>query len=229
MRGITLTEILVLIILSIIVVMLFTPKIVRSRKKPQQTEAVSNARQIGLALFEFQTEYGRFPDDRTAIDVQKTTGGALITGHRSNDRFRQLVRAGIAQAEPMFYAKTAYTQKPDGVMGTDAKTLAAGEVGFGILMNHNNGLEAKGNPSRPIVAAPFTLAMDGTFDPTMYDGKAVFLKMDNSVTSLPILKASGHVKISGKNITETGPDTVWEPHPGDPPVVPTWAFPIPKP
>jgi hypothetical protein len=34
-----------------------------------QMEAVSNARQIGLALYEFETEYGRYPDGTTAAKI----------------------------------------------------------------------------------------------------------------------------------------------------------------
>ena len=82
------------------------------------------------------------------------------------------------------------------------------------------GLSAAGNPSRPIIAAPFKVALDGTFDSDFYDGKAVILKLDNSVTSLPIVKTTGNVKINGKNMLETGADTVW----GVTTVVPQWSL-----
>ncbi|MBJ7285689.1 MAG: hypothetical protein JHD00_11350, partial [Akkermansiaceae bacterium] len=54
--------------------------------------------------------------------------------------------------------------------------------------------------------------------------KAVVLRLDNSVSSLPIVSATGNVKINGKNMTETGSDTVW----GTSTVVPTWSYPNPK-
>ena len=223
-RGFTLVELLVVIVIIAALAGLTAPMVIRQRKKADQTEAVNNARQIGLALFEFETEYGTFPDDSTATAVKDATDTALVSGANSNDRFRQLIRAGIAQSETMFYAKTAFTKKPDGILDTDTKALEAGECGFGILMDTAKGLSAAGNPSRPIVAAPFKVAMDGTFDSDFYDGKAVILKLDNSVTSLPIVKTSGNVKINGKTMTETGADTVW----GVATVVPTWAFPTPK-
>lgn len=223
-RGFTLVELLVVIVIIAALAGLTAPMVIRQRKKADQTEAVNNARQIGMALFEFESEYGSFPDDATATAVKDATDTALVSGSLSNDRFRQLIRAGIAQSEAMFYAKTAFTQKPDGILDTDTKALSKGEVGFGILMNNTAGLSAAGNPSRPIIAAPLKVAMDGTFDSDFYDGKAVILKLDNSVTSLAIVKASGNVKMNGKNMLDTGSDTVW----GVTDVVPKWAYPQPK-
>ncbi len=223
-RGFTLVELLVVIVIIAALAGLTAPMVIRQRKKADQTEAVNNARQTGMGLNEFDTEYGTFPDDTTAAAVKEATDTALVSGTTSNDRFRQLVRAGIAQSETMFYAKTAYTKKPDGILNTDTQALAAGEVGFGILMDGIKGLSSSGNPSRPIIAAPFKLAMDGTFDSDYYDAKAVVLRLDNSVTSLPIVSTSSNVKINGKNMTETGADTVW----GTGTVVPTWAYPNPK-
>jgi hypothetical protein len=223
-RGFTLVELLVVIVIIAALAGLTAPMVIRQRKKADQTEAVNNARQIGMALMEFENEYSTFPDDTTATAVKDATDTALVSGTKSNDRFRQLIRAGIAQSESMFYAKAAYTKKPDGLLNTDIQALAAGEVGYGILMDGVKGLSAAGNPSRPIVAAPFKLAMDGTFDSDFYDSKAVILRLDNSVTSLPIVSTTGNVKINGKTMTETGTETVW----GPTTVVPTWSYPNPK-
>ena len=70
------------------------PVIIRQRQKADQTEAVSNARSFGFAMFEFQTEYGKYPDDETAAMVASATGTTQVTGTSSNARFRQLIRAG---------------------------------------------------------------------------------------------------------------------------------------
>jgi prepilin-type N-terminal cleavage/methylation domain-containing protein len=209
-RGFTLVELLVVIVIIAALAGLTAPMVIRQRKKADQTEAVNNARQIGLALFEFETEYSKFPDAETATAVAAATETTASSGLTANDRFRQLIRSGIAQSEAMFYAKTAFTKKPDGIFNDDTKALEPGEVGFGIVTNSDGkGLSAAGNPSRPIVAAPFTLALDGKFDGDFYDGKAVILKLDNSVTSLNIVKSSGRVLINGKEMLTTGPDTVW--------------------
>ncbi len=115
-----------------------------------QSEAVNNARQIGLALFDFETEFGKFPDSTTVAAVRKFTGTTVPMGaSSSNDCFRQLVGAGIAMSEPMFYARIKDARKPDGVMD-DIHLLSKGEVGFSYLA----GLSSEGIPSRPIVVTP---------------------------------------------------------------------------
>jgi prepilin-type N-terminal cleavage/methylation domain-containing protein len=209
-RGFTLVELLVVIVIIAALAGLTAPMVIRQRKKADQTEAVNNARQIGLALFEFETEYGSFPDDATGTAVASATDTTKVAGNTANDRFRQLIRSGIAQSEAMFYAKTSFSKKPDGVYNTDTTALEGGEVGFGMIVRSDEtGLSAAGNPSRPVVVAPFTDALAGQFDSDYYDGKAVVLKLDNSVTSLNIVKSSGKVLISGKDLLATGPDTVW--------------------
>ncbi|HEX7262000.1 MAG TPA: hypothetical protein VF258_09310, partial [Luteolibacter sp.] len=200
------------------------PMVIRQRKKADQTEAVSNARQIGMALFEFETEYGSFPDASTATAVAAATETTAVSGDKANDRFRQLIRAGITENEAMFYAKTGFTKKPDGIYNTDTTALAAGEVGFGMLVKADGtGLSAAGNTGRPILGAPLKTAMDGTFDPDFYDSKAVILKLDNSVSSFSITKSTGNVLINGKAVLATGDDTVWGTT-----VTPAWSYPVPK-
>ena len=223
-RGFTLVELLVVIVIIAALAGLTAPMVIRQRKKADQTEAVSNARQIGLALFEFETEYGSFPDDDTAKAVADNTETTASSGADANSKFRQLIRANIAQSETMFYSKASYTKKPDNDMNTDAKALEAGEVGFGLMMKADGkGLSAAGNPSRPICATPFTSTLSGEFDFDMYDGKAVILKLDNSVASINIIKSSGAARLNGKALTADGDDTVWG---ASNPV--TWAYPKSK-
>ncbi|MEO7098588.1 MAG: hypothetical protein ABI162_04445, partial [Luteolibacter sp.] len=157
-----------------------------------QTESVNNARQIGLALFEFDTEYGKFPEASTAAEVKHRTGSALtLGGNSSNDLFAQLFAAGICQSEAMFYAKAKLIKKPDGIWTSDARVLAHAECGFAYIA----GLDSKGNPSTPIVFGP-VIPGTRTLDASSNDGKVVVLKMDNSVSSFPI-NSAGKVIIGG--------------------------------
>lgn len=47
-----------------------------------QTSAVSNLRQIGMILFKVESEYGRFPNHVTAVEVKRKTGTNLTLSDR---------------------------------------------------------------------------------------------------------------------------------------------------
>jgi prepilin-type N-terminal cleavage/methylation domain-containing protein len=210
--GFTLVELLVVIVIIAALAGLTAPMVIRQRKKADQTEAVSNARNIGLALFEFETAYGSFPDTTTADQVKTNTETQLTLGTaNANDFFRQLIAAEICQSEAMFYAKTAFTKKPDDVYNTSEKALAKGEVGFGYIMNGTAAFSTAGNPARPIVVAPLAFPFQtGQFDLDYYDAKAVVLRIDNSVQSLQILRTSKLAQLGGgNNLLQTGESTVW--------------------
>lgn len=210
-RGFTLVELLVVIVIIASLAGLTAPMVIRQRKKADQTEATSNARQIGLAMFEFEVEYGSFPDASTATMITEAELGQNLTlgTTSSNDYFRQLFAAEITQSEQMFFAKTSYTRKPDGNI-TGAECLKAGEVGFAYIMNGNSGLSTAGNPARPYVAAPILQSGTDTFDPDPFDSRAVVLRIDNSVSALQIRRQDNLVTLAGsKRLLDTGNDTVW--------------------
>ena len=178
-------------------------------KKANQTQAVNNARQIGLALYGFQEDYGKFPDATTIATVRQKTATDLNLGTKSaNDFFRQLLATDIVASEEMFYAKIAGTHRPDNIF-TKAEALKKGECAFSYFL----GATRTDNPQRPILATPMIPGTD-RFDPKRFDGKAVILKLDNSVTSVPISK-SGRVLIGGLSLMDPA-NPIWD---GKPPVV----------
>lgn len=172
------------------------PIVIRSHRNSPHTDAVNNARQIGLALFEFDAEYGKLPDASTISAVRKKTGTLMPLGTKTaNDYLRQLIAAGIIDNEATFHAAIAGSKKPDNrIAGTHA--LEQGECGFSYL----SGLSFSGNPARPILVTPLIPGTD-RFDPTRFDGKAVILKLDNSVSSMSIGN-DGHVMIFGQNLLD---------------------------
>ena len=97
------------------------------------------------------------------------------------------------------------------MFNTAQNALAAGEVGFGYIMNGDLGFSTAGNPARPIVVAPLAFPFStGQFDIDLYDSKAVVLRIDNSVQSIPILRTSKLAQLGGgKNLLQVGDDTVW--------------------
>jgi hypothetical protein len=165
----------------------------RSGHRHNWVEAQGNLRLVGMSLFVFEEEYGRFPDATTIPAVQAATGTTLALGtSSSNDLFRQLL-ATVDKSEKMFWAKTPTTpKKPDNVLGADA--LVRGECAFTYIA----GLTSTGDPKTPVA---MTSVIPGTwkFDPKPFDGKAVVLFVDSSATALPIDK-NGEVILNGMNL-----------------------------
>jgi prepilin-type N-terminal cleavage/methylation domain-containing protein len=211
LRGFTLVELLVVIVIIAALAGLSAPMILRQRKAADRTQAINNAKQIGLALLEFDQEFGGFPDNDTAADVEDSTGTDLsLGGSKANDYFRQLIAFGI-QSEDIFYAKAAYTKKPDKVISA-SKALEAGEVGFGyIMLDATTGQNTSGNPGRSVIAAPLLdAAEDWTFDGDPYGDKAVLLRLDNSVEAPLIRQKDNKVSVgNGKTLQDNGDESVW--------------------
>ncbi|MFM2198173.1 MAG: hypothetical protein RLZZ505_1605 [Verrucomicrobiota bacterium] len=178
-----------------ILFILTAPTTIRARKKADQKEAISNARQIGLALREFDTDYGAFPSAATQVQVSQNFPESIIKGEttHSNGFFKQLFEAGLTQSESMFYAKVVGARKPDGHISTNDKALEKGEVGFAYI----SGLSSEDDPNTPIVLAPI-IPLTTKFDPEGFDGegKAVVLHIDGSVRTYKIEK-DGHIYDKG--------------------------------
>ncbi|MFK7850431.1 MAG: hypothetical protein AB8D78_05575, partial [Akkermansiaceae bacterium] len=170
-----------------------TNMILSQRAKADTTEACSNARSFGLALFEFETEYGSFPNDATAKAIKQFPSTPHnLSGSSSNAAFRQLIAAGVTQSEH-FYARIPGTTKPDFNI-TPGEALKKGEIGFSYI----SGLSSKDDPATPIVLTPL-IPGTTTFDPKPFRGFAVILHIDNSVRTYDIAN-DGHIYDKGINL-----------------------------
>ena len=174
--------------------LLVLPTIFKTKGPHYVSEPLSNIRQIGLLLFDFEEEYARFPDATTIPAVQAATGTSLALGSSSsNDLFRQLVAHFDLKREREFWANTSTTpNRPNDILGTNA--LAPGECAFTYI----SGLTSASDTQTPIVMAP---VIPGTwkFDPKPFDGNAVVLFLNSSTTAFPIDK-NGDVIINGLNL-----------------------------
>ena len=182
------------------------------RKAADRTSALNHIRSIGFALYEFDSEYARFPDASTASLVKAVSGTPLTLGHSSsNQLFRQLIATGLKSEKP-FYAAIAGSKKPDDLFHDDAHALAPGECGYAYIA----GLDGSMAPETPVIVSPL---IPGTtrFDPRPFDGKAVILRLDNSARAESI-DSSGRVMIGGMDIFDPrqpwwggkAPDIKWQ-------------------
>lgn len=161
-------------------------------KKATTTRALMNARQIGMALLEFESNFGAYPSAETAEKVKKEFLKDVATKPvTSNEYLYQLVAAKVIENPDIFT-----WEKPG-----DAKP---GEAAWGRLARcgyaYVTGMSTEGSPSRPLLIAP--MAKDGPgYDPKPFDGKVVVLMVDCSVRALPIEK-DGRVLIDGKDLLD---------------------------
>lgn len=208
---------IILIIVALLIALMAVPLLVRERRRGdgKSQNAVWNARSLGLALDQFATEFGSFPDELTALKIHAQIGTDWkLTGKSANDPLRQLIAAGILKSEADFYAKTAFSVKPDNRCENTDTAIGPGELGFGYLMNGTRALDRSGNPARGILCAPLAMEQGAVsskfFDPAPYGGKAVILRIDTSVQAVPIEKDSKLAMLGGgKSLLDTGLDTVW--------------------
>ena len=213
-RGFTLVELLVVIVIIAALAGLTAPMVIRQRKKADQTQAISNARQIGLAMLEFESDYGSFPGAATQTQLNVNFPAATVTGDTtgSNGYFRQLFQAGMTQSEEMFYAKVKKSKKPDGNIDTSATALATNEVGFSYIISGLEGLSSAGNPARIICATPSAPGSTTDFDIDPFDSKAVLLRIDNSVAAVTISAAAntstGKALVGGLDVLDSN-NPIW--------------------
>ncbi len=211
-RGFTLVELLVVIVIIAALAALTAPMVIRQRKKADQTEATSNARQIGLAFLEFDNDYGSLPGTASLALLNNAATIKGTAGADSNGYFKMLMQADLTQSEAIFYAKARGTVKPDGNVTTDGEALKAKEVGFGYIAIGTEGLSSAGNPARPVVITPLTPGAS-TLDPAPFDKNLVVLRMDNSVSSIKMVVAAGAtvgtVSIGGTDLF-TSANPVWD-------------------
>ncbi|MCE2961178.1 MAG: type II secretion system protein [Akkermansiaceae bacterium] len=193
-RGFTLVELLVVIVIIATLGAIATPVILRAKKQGNKAEAISNAKQIGLALFEFDSDYGSYPDGDTATEVEDAFPDAEIkapsSASDSNSYFLQLFQAGIVSDESIFKVKAEGIKTPDGDISSASEALASGENGFGYIMNGTEAYSSAGNASRIILVTPLVPGGD-TFDINPFNGDAVVFKINNSATTIKIRAASG--------------------------------------
>jgi len=204
-KGFTLVELLVVIAIIAALAALSTPVVLKQQKKAASTEAVNNAKQMFILLFEFDQDNGGYPGSSTT----NSTGAVSAS---SNGAFKEFLLASQIDSEEIFYAKTGWSTKPDGdigLAGSYTTALEANECGFNYALKGADESFGTTSPSGvPLISTP---AIDAGFTANEFNinafgGRAVILFNDGACKSLAISEGS----TAGQglvNITVGGVDT----------------------
>lgn len=191
-----------LVVLGFLAAVIY-PTLRKQQMAADRTKALSNIRQIGLSLFEFESEFGSFPNVETVPAVKAYSKTPLTLGSgSSNQLFRQLIAHGLKSEKP-FHAKIPGSRRPDDLFEDDAHALAPGECGYTYVM----GLNSRMDPGTPVV---FTPAIPNTLlcDPNVFSGRAVVLRVDNSATAMSVMD-DGRVNFGGGRAMLDGSQPWW--------------------
>ena len=97
--------------------------------------AIQNAKQIGYALYNFEDDFGSYPNDKTAKSILDSDADAFLSSAGgSNYYFSQLIAGGYVDQEAPFYANVEGVNVPDNMKNSADELLGAGEVGFAYVV-----------------------------------------------------------------------------------------------
>lgn len=112
--------------------------------------SVNHARQVGLALLEFQFEYGSFPTYKTAKRVREMRPDFSFRepSQYSDDYFNQMIAVGLVRNKELLYAKGVASKRPEHPLLPSP--IEAGTCGFAYLPSEKGADET--HPGRPELA-----------------------------------------------------------------------------
>lgn len=169
----------ILAFLGIVIFLFGTPCVFRAADRAAMAEAVGNGKQVKLALDSFAMDHnGAYPIDDLALKHKCPNDGS------TNALFRQLFANGNTRSERIFWAKGSAVctkRAPDDVTVTKgsfdpSETLKPGDCGWAYVRNQTN----VDNPSRPLLVDSPPAASGLTFDPDLWDGKVIVVRIDSS-------------------------------------------------
>lgn len=142
-RGFTLVELLVVITIMLALAGMAYPVVMGRIWDAEKVKITNNAKNIALALSDFDRSFNSYPDERTAERIEENPAylkveGMTLYGDSSNPYFRQLLATLKTDAEDLFYANItpamgARPIKPDKRIA-NGMGLVQGENAYGYVM-----------------------------------------------------------------------------------------------
>jgi prepilin-type N-terminal cleavage/methylation domain-containing protein len=219
----TLIELLVVITIIAILASIALPAFTSVQQKGKQTKALSNGKQIALALRLFAGDHdGTYPSYLVDLNGNNTTSPPTNVAS-SNDAFAQLFPTYL-KSEAIFYVggsawcnANAPDERTDATVASPStNTLATGENEWAFVLALNDTF----NPSVPMIADGFTGAAGGGVNTThqytqdqslrggVWKGKtALVIRADGS--------SGAALKVDPTNMTVVGPNGDAAGTPGD--------------
>ena len=101
-----------------------TPNIFSAMANARKARTINNAKMLGIALVEFESQYGGLPCEDTK-EMLIDEGAKFPKGTSSNHYFSQLIVSRILDTERIFFVeKMARTKKADDVFNTPETVLS---------------------------------------------------------------------------------------------------------
>ena len=201
--GFTLVELLVVISIIVALASIAYPAIMKFANQGNKVKALANAKQIFMAMKDFDDSFQSYPDDVTADQIEndialKKVDAGLLTGATSNPYFRQLIATNKTDAESLFFIsvetdKGDRTREPDKSIA-NGKALTAGECAYGYIMrdrgDSTSGLSTRTKPSSiPILITCVEEGgngLDATYSTKPFDGNVIVFRNDGGSSEVPL-------------------------------------------
>jgi prepilin-type N-terminal cleavage/methylation domain-containing protein len=151
----TLIELLIVIAVIAILASIALPAFVGVQRRAKQTKDMSNAKQIMLALRQFDTDWGEFPNKIPNTDYSTATG-PLTTAHFSNEALWWLFPTYLTDELIFAVPGSIWSTTADDVLdatpstayqNAEPGTLAAHEVAYSYV----TGLSGTSNAEFPVL------------------------------------------------------------------------------